>query len=237
MYHSVTIDGKNTYSDWHLVPDGRQSIAMPAVKTTLVEIPGASGTIDLSESLTNYPVYENREGHLRFHVLNDKGNWVDLYQEIANHIHGKRVKMTLEDDPDYYYEGRISIPEWEHPNDGTWSSISLDYVLDPYKYYKDPIEITQALSSTSKTIRMTTAYVGRMPVNPTFTVSGIGTGTAKVVCYNPELGISAKTKTITANGSYKFSDIILSMMKSSNFCYLVVSGSGTLTISMRKGEL
>ena len=106
MYHSLTIGNKNTYSDWYLVPDGRLSIAPPSVKTTFVEVPGGSGSLDLSQLLTSYPLYKNREGELKFHVLNDKPyTWSELYHEIVNSIHGKKLKIVLEDDPDYYYEG------------------------------------------------------------------------------------------------------------------------------------
>ena len=144
MYHSVTIGSKNTFTDWHLVPDSRPVINMPEPYTDFVEIPGMSGTLDLSETLTGYPTYKNREGELKFHVLNGY-NWIDIYSSIAAYIHGKRLKLVLEDDPNWYYEGRFSVKEWESNNDGTWSDITIGYTLDPYKlYYQDSTQLVQS---------------------------------------------------------------------------------------------
>ena len=134
MYHSVTIGSMNTFSDWHLVPDSRPVIALPETKTVTVDIPGSNGILDLSESLTHYPLYNNRSGTLTFHVLNDYTPWDVLYHRIANYLHGRRRTLVLEDDPMYYYIGRYAI-EWTSNNDGTWSDVAINYELDPYKQF------------------------------------------------------------------------------------------------------
>jgi len=238
MYHSVTFGSKNSYTDWHLVPDGRPVIAMPEVKTNYVEVPGLNGVIDLSETLTKYPTYGNRTGDLTFHVLNGYRPWQELYQEIANYVHGKRINLSLEDDPDYYYNGRVSISEWTSNNDGTWSDISFSYELDPYKYAKTEYSSGPVtFNSNSTTYTYTTDQVGRMPVSPTITVSGVGTSGITVVCNNPELGISNRSRKITTNSTFTFYDMLLSKMNTSNNCRLTVSGQGTVTIRFRRGEL
>lgn len=159
MYHSVTIGSMNTYTDWHLVPDGRPVIAMPEVRKNYVEVPGMSGSLDLSESLTGYPLYEKREGELKFHVLNGY-NWIDIYSKIAAYLHGKKHKMVLEDDPNWYYEGRFHIVEWISNNDGTWSDITIGYNLDPYKkFHLDSTEIKPAYFSELIVPNNTTTHV------------------------------------------------------------------------------
>ena len=133
MYHSVTIGSKNTFTDWHLVPDSRPVIAMPEQKMVTVDIPGRNGILDLSEAVRHYPVFNNREGSLKFHVLNGYNAWHVLYEEIANYIHGKTLEVRLEDEPGWYYKGRLKVVSWTSNNDGTWSDIEIGYSLNPYK--------------------------------------------------------------------------------------------------------
>ena len=49
------------------------------------------------------------------------------------YIHGQKMKMILEDDPLYYYEGRFSVNAWR--SDQHYSVITIDYDVGPYKRY------------------------------------------------------------------------------------------------------
>ena len=42
------------------------------------------------------------------------------------------MKMVLEDEPYYYYDGRFSLNEWKSENYN--SKVVINYVLKPYKY-------------------------------------------------------------------------------------------------------
>lgn len=238
MYHSVTFGSKNTYSDWHLVPDGRPVIAMPELKTNYVDIPGANKPLDLSDLLTKYPTYNNRQGDLKFHVLNGYNDWNVLYQTIANYVHGRRMQVTLEDDSDYYYEGRITVGEWTSKNDGTWSDITLHYELDPYKYAKVAYSKTETVDgSTTKAMVYDSKDIGRMPVVPEITVSNIGTGGVRIDTYNREIMGGWVSHNITQNGKYTFYDSVLSAIDPTNSCYMHLSGHGTANLTFRRGEL
>lgn len=156
MYHSLDFKmlskseaqsiSFNTYKDLFLVPTSRPVINPPAVKTKTIEVPGANGSIDLTDSLTPYPVYNNRTGSIEFAVLNDKMDWAVLYSKIMNYIHGRKGRMILEDDPGWYYEGRWSVGNWTSNNDGTWSTVSLDYDLYPYK-----LEVATSIEGSAET--------------------------------------------------------------------------------------
>ena len=136
MYHSITIGDKNTYDDWHLVATERPCVAAAAPKTRYVDIPGANGSIDLTDALAGRASLSNREGSFEFYVLNDYPgyDWMKIYHEVSNYLHGQRMRMTLEDDPNYYYEGRFSVNSWKSQKD--WSRITIDYNLDPQKYWQ-----------------------------------------------------------------------------------------------------
>ena len=135
MYHSVTIGRKNTYTDWHLVATERPTIAEAAPKKRYIDIPGGNGAIDLTEALTGRASFSNREGSIEFYVLNDYPgyDWAVVYKTIADYLHGERYNISLEDEPGYYYVGRLSINQWKSQKD--WSRIVLDYDLEPEKYW------------------------------------------------------------------------------------------------------
>ena len=98
------------------------------MKTKTIEVPGANGVIDLTESLTPFPVYNNRTGSLEFALLNDRMEhytrynsaphsvtkqyandnskmWAVIYSDIMNKIHGRKCHLILEDDPGGNYDG------------------------------------------------------------------------------------------------------------------------------------
>ena len=132
MYHSITFGDKNTWDDWHLIPSSRPHIAPPQPKISTVEVPGRNGTVDLTETLTGTPTYEDRSGSFQFIVANDYWDWTVAYSTIMEYLHGQKMRIVLEDDPGFYYEGRFSVNQWASGK--TNSSITIDYVIYPYKH-------------------------------------------------------------------------------------------------------
>ena len=145
VYGDGTVDFKNTYDDWHLIASSRPVFAPPKVKTTYIDVPGGNGSLDLSESLTRFPLYENRTGSITFKVLNhyDKngeiiyessrnGRWAERYSEIMEFLHGKCLYAVLDDDPLWFYQGRFTVDSWESGN--TWSEITIGYNVNPFKW-------------------------------------------------------------------------------------------------------
>ena len=136
MYYSVSFyngtSKRNTYDDWHLVPEARPIIASPEVKTKYVEVPGAHGSLDLTDSLTGGPLYQNREGEIRFYILNGYDTFVNIKTAILQYLQGKKIKMITEDDPGYYYEGRLSA-SFENGSENNHASVTLKYTFAPFK--------------------------------------------------------------------------------------------------------
>lgn len=136
MYHSLTFyDGtkkKNTYDDWHLVPETRPIVVPPEPKYKYLEIPGANGVIDLTESLTGTPIFNNREGEWTFYVLNGFGEWADRLSTMMSFMQGCRLRVVLDDDPGFCYEGRFHITDWDSSGD-TYSIVTIAYNVEPYK--------------------------------------------------------------------------------------------------------
>lgn len=149
---SPTKDYRHSYNDWYIAPMERYSIDPPEVKSNIVEIPAMDGGLDLSESLTGYPIYSNREGSMEFYVDDDKmirnfntgtgrvdtnvkpsyAVWYDIYRDICQFLNGRKLYMLMEDDPRWVYHGRFTVGPYES-GDGRFSEIKISYVLDPYK--------------------------------------------------------------------------------------------------------
>ena len=129
------MNGRNTWKDWHLIPSSRPVINPPTIKSNYIDIPGGNGTIDASSILTTYPVYNDREGQIEYYVTRNYegyGAWHKVYSEILNYLGGNIFKVVMEEDPHFYYRGRINVNQWKSEKD--WSKIVLDYHLEPFKY-------------------------------------------------------------------------------------------------------
>lgn len=146
MYHSVTFvtrgpwhptrpffneSSVNSWDDWHLIPTSRPVIAPPEAETHYEDTPISDGVYDLTDVLTGAPKYRYREGNVRFMVENGYRNWVDLYSEIADLLHGQYVRVILEDDPLFFYEGRVFVDKWECERHCSY--ISIGYKFKPEK--------------------------------------------------------------------------------------------------------
>lgn len=139
MYYSLTFEDnfgtKNTYDDWYLVPTSRPSFSPPLFEISTLEIPGRDGLLDVSTSLTKYPTYGNRTGSLEFLIHPDSPyTWNETYSSVSNYLHGQYKRVSLEDDPSYWYNGRFwlnSFTTGDH-----YSTIEIEYSLEPYKKSK-----------------------------------------------------------------------------------------------------
>ena len=131
---------KNTWESWGLIPESRPTPPPPPQKIKTAEIQNVDGDVDLSWSVNPYPVFSKREGSFNFlynpvhqMVYNKYKPWLALYSEILEFLHGKKLRMILEDDPGYYYEGRFWVESWDSKTDGSGSGITISYSVMPYK--------------------------------------------------------------------------------------------------------
>ena len=185
MYHSLKLHVPitdtvtkhyNTYDDFFLVPTSRPVINPPAQKRVTVDVPGANGVLDLTNSLTPYPVFSNRQGSIEFAVLNDRpdgSSWSSVYWRLMNLIHGRKLRIELEDDLNWFYTGYLSVNEWRSNSDGTWSNVTLDYDLDPYKItdYVTRLQYSMTNTTTQFVWGLGRSEIGYMPIVPKITTT------------------------------------------------------------------
>ena len=129
--HGITFnDTYHTFADWSLVPEEIPVVNPPKPKTSYVDVPGADGSLDYTEALTNTITYENRSGSWSFLGLPAK-DWYIAYSEIMTALQGKKMRVILDDDPLHFYTGRFAVNQWKSLRG--YSRIVIDYVLEPYK--------------------------------------------------------------------------------------------------------
>lgn len=231
----LTIDGK------HTTEYGLKMLSMyipqPAVKTNLISVPGASGSIDLSE-VTGRRCYENRSG-LKFEfVLMEPSYdlWAKAMTEIAMQIHGRKVKVIPDNDLGFYYMCRLEVDGKKSNNIA--ASITLSGTAEPFKYdltasdddwLWDPFNfetgiIRELAGITVSNGKSVTVTGGGMPTVPEF-----------VVTESASLAVTYKGKShnMLLPGTYRFPVIKIG----ADDVTLQFTGSGKLSIRYRGAYL
>ncbi len=263
MYHSITFGDKNTWDAWHLVPTSRPVFNPPAQKVKKLDIPGGDGVIDLSQALTGYPVYQNRTGSFEFIVPNgfepwkagkiEKTPWHTVSSDIMDYLHGQSMRAVLEDDPEYFYEGRFAVNAWKSEKD--WSRIVIDYDVGPYKWSVlssiddwlwDPFNFQNgviraklfksiAVSTSTLTRHLEAALFGRAPICPSFIVSTTARRGVHIRFVNPRLKLD-ETK-LLPEGRSQIPEFVFFGDQGATMYLWCDSGTGTVSVDFRQGRL
>lgn len=117
------------------------SVEIPPAKPkeNFVDIPGADGSIDMTEALGEVK-YSDRTGAKFTFYMNPAGDlsedaWEAKKKEISNSLNGLRCNITLDKDPDYYWQGRCTVNE--HASNKKLRKFVVGARLAPYKLKND----------------------------------------------------------------------------------------------------
>ena len=160
----VRFDGMDSYDEWgyHLA---HKVIGEAEPKYNLVQVPGGVGYIDLTGAL-GVIGYNERELELTMKDISDHNEFIRHYSAMQSDIHGKRCKITLSDDPDYYWDGRCSVGAMEQ--DGMACYIPVVVICQPYKLKQSKTVVQDdSLTGEYKEILLSN---DTMPTIPTITV-------------------------------------------------------------------
>ena len=133
MSTGVTFDDRiHTERDWDLKLLSVY-IPMPDPKTQILDIPGGDGSIDLTE-INGRPAYNDRDGvELAFDLMDGSyESWFLKYSQFAAEVHGKKVKMVLDDDPDHYYMVRLKLDGKK--SNPVYGQVTFSGTAEPFKY-------------------------------------------------------------------------------------------------------
>lgn len=233
-YHSVIFGDKNSWDDWHLIPSSRPEFVAPKGKTKFITIPGREGNgLDITNALIAQPLFENRVGSLTFFVANGYGEWKDRYEAIRQHLHGKVLRAILEDDPNFYYEGRFILEPWNSAKD--WSKVTIQYNVGPYKkdiwtslddWLWDPFDFETGIINNERNLvvsgNLTTyIYARQEQISPTITASSAMTVQMNGTIFQVPAGASRNPLMVLHPGLNTF----------------IFTGNGTVSIEYRGGML
>lgn len=112
----VTFDSYHSYGTWGLWLKETPEISPPEPQTYFVEIPGMNGSLDLTEKLSGGVRYKDREIKMTFLSLVDRNQWPGIYSDMMEKLHGKSMRITMDDDPGFYYLGRIMFDSVKQDN-------------------------------------------------------------------------------------------------------------------------
>lgn len=112
----------------------------PAAKTKYVDKARGDGTYDVTEAFGGVK-YGDRTLSFTFTAI---GAWNRAKEAIINDIHGKKMKLTLDEDENYYYTGRCNVDE--NRSDRNLNIIAITAVCEPYKYKQQPTVHTEKVA-------------------------------------------------------------------------------------------
>lgn len=217
MARGTTFGGWHSHRDLHLI---QQSVdVQPAApKTNLVNIPGADGSKDLSTQPAGRVVFGDRKITWTF-ALYPGENWDRKHQQVSSALNGLACEIVLDSDPDYYYEGRLTVKKYKV--DGLLRQITIEATCRPYKLKRFETKIVADLTTAFSTLPLVNE---RKIVIPTITVTA-------------ETTLRWKGGTlVVAAGTHRIADIEL--QPGANLLDAkVTTGTGKITVAYREGAL
>lgn len=232
--NAVTINDKHTFFDYGLYVTNTNPVGTPIARTHYIQIPGRNGEVDITEALTGYTIYGNRQITLKLGGKKESSVWPAFMSTILNEIHGKRVKVVFDDEKDYYYIGRASVQN-DYDRKGRIATFTVIIDAEPYKYsivdslepWKwDPFSfvdgVIQSYSDMVVAGKLDCVLAGsEMPVIPEFIVNG-----------NMTITFEGKTYSLNSGKNKIYDVVILNKEYPVTF-----TGNGTVSVSYRKGRL
>lgn len=126
----VMFGGLHSFRDLNLILTGKE-IGSPPVKTAFVDIPGGDGVIDLTDYFGAVK-YGNRKLSFEFSTIVPQQQFMEQFAAVQNALHGQKMQISLDADPEWYYTGRVSVSPWK--SEKNIGKITIDCDCEPYKY-------------------------------------------------------------------------------------------------------
>ena len=212
--NGVLFGDVHSYDDLSLILTSKE-IESPEPKTDTLDVPGSDGEEDFTEYFGSVK-YKNRKIKLEFSTIVPRNEFLELFSTIQNKLHGLKKRIILDDDPDFYYVGRLTCDKWKaNKRIGT---ITIEANCEPYKYKLNETMITAAIGTESVDIPC-----GNLKRNviPTLVLDA-----AMQIEFND-------TTYSLSSGTYQIPEI--EFVEGINV--LTVTGAGTITVTYQEASL
>lgn len=195
----------------------KKEMGTPPVKENHIDLPGADSVIDQTEFFGE-PKYDNVTHKFEFSSTIPHGEFPAQHSQIKNAIHGRKLRIILDDDPAFFWWGRCKVsPFASSRNIG---AVSVECTCDPYKYKINKTVVTRAIDG-AETITLTNARKRAVP-----DVTIVTDGTLHIVYQ----GVN-----VWDLGSGSFTLPELELVEGEN--PVEVSGTGSITFTWQEGAL
>lgn len=155
----ITFGSFHSYRDLGLLLASKE-IGSPPVKENKIDIEGADGSLDLTEFFGEAK-FDNVRHKFDFALSVPPQSYPSIFSQIKNALHGKKMRIILDDDPTFYYVGRLHVSSFT--NDRGAGYLSIDADCDPYKYKISKTVVSRTISGT-ETITLTNGRKRAVPL-------------------------------------------------------------------------
>lgn len=192
------------------------TLSPPTVVTKYVNIPGRNGSLDYSQALTGYVVYENRDVTMEFELETDSDDeYIERISQIMNLLHGKRMMLVADTDPDYQWDCRLNVEDDRKSR--RHCIVTITGTAYPYKRKTTDTVVEQTVTDAATEITCSNLAE---PVIPTIETSA----SMQIKFGNKTFNVQEGTHTL---------DILFMAGET----VLTVTGPGTIKITYREGSL
>lgn len=211
----ITFDDLHTYNDLHLILQGKE-IGSPEVKKMEIDIEGADGSLDLTDFFGDVK-YGNVTHRFDFATIIPQAQFLSLFSNVKNALHGKKKRVILDDDPLFYYVGRVYVSSFT--NEKNIGFISIEVECEPYKY---------KLEKTVAKLTVNGNYIAEVPNSRKRVVPEVKVETADSIRIEYQGNIWD-----LGNGSYTLPELELTEGVNN----IALTGVGSVTLTYQEGGL
>ena len=205
----------HSYDDLRLILESKE-LGAPEVKVNKIDIPGADSALDLTDFFGE-PKYDDVKHKFQFTSIEPQETFLTQFSAIKNAIHGKKVRIILDDDPSFFYMGRCFVSSFT--NDKGIGTVSVECECEPYKYKLEKTTVSKAVNGTA-TVNLTN---GRKRAVPEVSIDT--TGSLNIVFQGNVWDLG--------KGSFTLPE--LELVEGAN--NVTVTGVGNITFTWQEGDL
>lgn len=213
----VTFGNLHSYRDLKLLLQPGKEIGSPEVKQKKVAVDGADGFLDYTD-FSGEPKYDGVTLKFPFATVVPKSEQLTHFSFVKNALHGKKMKIVLDDDLNSFYVGRVFVRAFT--DEKGIGHIDIECDCEPYKYRHAKTIVIYAVDGT-EAITLTNARKRAVPE------VRIATDATLNIRYQDNLIWDL------GPGSYTLPE--LELQEGANL--VTVTGTGQITFEWREGEL
>lgn len=200
----ITFGNLHSYDDLQLLLTSKE-IGSPEVKVRKIDIEGADSSLDLTDFFGE-PKFEDLVHKFDFATVVPKREFLSLYSTVKNALHGKKMRIVLDDDPLFYYLGRVKVLPFT--NEKAIGRISVEVDCEPYKYKMQQTSVSVVVDGTENIVLVN----GRKRAVPEVRIEAEGSIRIEYHGFNiwdlgsgsytlPELELTEGENTVTLTGT------------------------------------